>query len=276
MFGHDEPERIFLAAASNRLHHAWLLDGPTGVGRTTLAIRFARALLAGFPGEMLDVETSHPVFGQIAAGSHPDLKFLSCGLAKVEDMREMLETLAWTTASGGWRVVIIDDAESLNRHAVNAVLKVLEEPQPRSLFILTAAGRLLPATLRSRCVRVELRPVCFDDTAAAIRSTFPDIENQILADLLRQAGGFPGRAIRLHARRLDDAAPGERDDVAHRYNQLHEATVNLARSAGGRLRRSGIEQSCRAWSEMLSLDRLTTRFNLDKSQQMSEFDRMSG
>ncbi len=150
------------------MHHAWLITGAPGVGKATLAYRFARRLLAGVqPGDTLAVDPASPVFRRVAVGSHADLltverewddkKSRLRGEIVVDDARAISAFLRLTPAEGGWRVVVIDGAEHMNRNAANAVLKMLEEPPPRAVLLLTCAapGRLLP-TIRSRCRRLAL------------------------------------------------------------------------------------------------------------------------
>ena len=169
LLGQDTAEGMLARAiGSGRMHHAWLITGPQGVGKATLAYRFARHLLAGGHGENgLAMETSHPTFRRVAANTHADLltverewdekKKKLRGEIVIDTVREVSGFLRLTPAEGGWRVVVVDGAEDINRNAANALLKVLEEPPPRAVLILvcSAAGRLLP-TIRSRCRRLRL------------------------------------------------------------------------------------------------------------------------
>ena len=210
LIGHA-PAEILLAEAmtSARLHHAWLLTGPRGIGKATLAFRFARRLLSGLPPDgTIALPESHPVFRRVAAASHADLltvervwdpkkKRLRSEIV-VDDVREVSAFLHRTAAEGGWRVVIVDGAEDLNRNAANALLKMLEEPPARALLLLvcTAPGRLLP-TIRSRCRSLRLSPLAAADVARVLSRHRPDLaadEAQRLADL---AEGSPGRALLL-------------------------------------------------------------------------------
>src|SRR5215813_4967550 len=176
--GHPLAEQALLRAwRSSRLHHAWLLTGPRGIGKATLAFRFTRYVLAG--GERglfaegpdtLEVPPTAPVFRQVASGGHPDLLTIERGYDEkrdryrteivVDDVRELGGFLHLKAAAGGWRVVVIDSVDELNRNAANALLKVLEEPPARALILLVshAPGRLLP-TIRSRCRRLTLGPL---------------------------------------------------------------------------------------------------------------------
>ena len=193
-------ETLKTAAESGRLAHAWLFRGPRGIGKATLAFRFARWLLASsgasslaapappslFGDDMapeaigsdegLFVAPENPVFRRVAAAGHADLMTIEVGLDDrgrrrreivAADVREVGRFLSMTPAEGGWRVVIIDSADDMNRHAANAVLKVLEEPPRRAVLLLVShnPGRLL-ATIRSRCRSLALRPLANDTVAA--------------------------------------------------------------------------------------------------------------
>ncbi len=179
-FGGDRAQELALLDAyrSGRLHHAWLLTGPEGVGKATLAYRFARFLLANpDPSSQavqeardLSVPERHPVVGQVARQSHPDLSVIRRQPTKdgkslkgdiaVEDVRDGLALFRTTAGAGGWRVVVIDAADDLNRSSANALLKMLEEPPQRAVFLMIAhrPGALL-ATIRSRCRVLRLGPL---------------------------------------------------------------------------------------------------------------------
>jgi DNA polymerase-3 subunit delta' len=192
--------------SGGRLHHAWLITGPEGVGKATLAYRFARALLAGQPH--LAMSQQHPVFRRVAAGTHADLltverewdekkKRLKKQIA-AETMRGIPSFLHLTAAEAGWRVVIVDGVEDANAQSANALLKVLEEPPARAVLILVCAapGRLLP-TIRSRCRHLALAPLDDADMAAALAHILPDASPSERVTLLALAQGSPGRALAL-------------------------------------------------------------------------------
>jgi DNA polymerase-3 subunit delta' len=210
LVGHDGAEALLAdALGSGRMHHAWLITGPQGVGKATLAYRFARAILAGgTPSGSLEMVASHPVFRRVAAGTHADLLTVERewdekrkklrGEIVIETVRGVASFLRLTPAEGGWRVVIVDGAEDINRNAANALLKVLEEPPPRTVLLLVcaASGRLLP-TIRSRCRRLRLGKL--DDTAMAqlTGAYLPQTPQDQRDRLASMAEGSIGRALLL-------------------------------------------------------------------------------
>ncbi len=217
--GHEEAEQTLLQAYnSGRLPHAWLITGPAGIGKATLAFRFVRFVLAQAHGEgglfaaaqekadSLAVEASDPVFQRVASGGHADLKCVEreqdpkTGKMRTEivadQVRGIGHFLGLTAAEGGWRVVVIDSGDEMNRHAANAALKVLEEPPAKSLLLVVShnPGRLLP-TIRSRCRRLALKPLADGTVAELVARYRPDTGD---ADLLaRLACGSVGRALSL-------------------------------------------------------------------------------
>ncbi|MFQ5346276.1 MAG: DNA polymerase III subunit delta' [Rhodothalassiaceae bacterium] len=220
--GHEAAERALLAALTGgRLHHAWLFTGPRGIGKATLAYRFARHLLAagGEAGDSLfgtaalaqdslALAVDHPVFQRVAAGSEGNLFVLERGLDPrrgtirgeivVDDVRSLGRFFAHTAAGAGWRVAIVDSADEMNRSAANALLKILEEPPEKGILLLVShtPGRLLP-TIRSRCRRLALHPLA-DETVAGILALHGiDLPAADLSMLVTLAHGAPGRAIRL-------------------------------------------------------------------------------
>src|ERR1700677_2098107 len=176
--GHREAELALLNAyRSGRIPHAWLIGGPLGIGKATLAYRMARFVLAhrnaGAAGvqraETLQLDPADPVARHVAAGAHGSLLTLQRTLndkgvlrtvITVDETRETISFFGSTAAAEGWRVCIVDTVDELNPNAANALLKILEEPPRQSLFLLVShsPGRVLPPIL-SRCRRLPLRPL---------------------------------------------------------------------------------------------------------------------
>lgn len=219
LVGHEQAERTMLAAQqSGRLHHAWLLTGPRGIGKATLAWRFARFLLAGqdqaglFGGapESLDVPADAPGRHLVDARSHPDLFHLRRSLNRdtgrmraeiaVDDVRDLGGFMHMTPAMGKARVAIIDAADEMNRNSANAVLKILEEPPPNAVLLIVAhaPGRLLP-TIRSRCRRLALQPLSEDTVVDLLGAHAPETKPEERRALARLAEGSIGRALELGA-----------------------------------------------------------------------------
>jgi DNA polymerase-3 subunit delta' len=216
-FGHREGEEAFLEGLrSGRLHHAWLIGGAQGIGKATLAYRVARTVLdPQKAGERsvasLDVPAESHVARQVAALSHPNLAVLrrspptdkkaASTTIPVDAVRRALNMFGSTAANGGYRVCIVDSAEDLTISSANALLKVIEEPPPRSLFLIVshAPQRVLP-TIRSRCRRLLLRPLEDQEIRATIRSLgapWSDISGDVVDQALRYGEGSVRRTLEL-------------------------------------------------------------------------------
>ena len=226
LFGHGTAERTFLAAwHSGRVPHAWLLGGEPGIGKATLAYRMARFVLAhpdpahGPGADTLAVDPAYPAARRVAAGSHADLLVLERTpddrtgrmrtVITVDQVRRLSGFFGSTAGEGGWRVAVVDRADELKYpEACNALLKMLEEPPPRSLFLLVsqAPGRLLP-TIRSRCRLMALRPLGQEDV---VRAAAAALGAPPSADVVAAARGSVARAIAL----ADGRAGAVREKVA--------------------------------------------------------------
>jgi len=220
LMGQSDPEAAFLEAlTSDRLHHAWLIRGPRGVGKATLAWRIARTLLttepagaddmfgAPPPPSSLDVDPDHPVVRRMAAGSEPRLALVRIPYdlkteklkteITVDEIRKLKTAFTFAATDGGRRVVIIDSADQMNVAAANALLKLLEEPPENTTLLLIThqPSRLLP-TIRSRCRELRCKPLNPQDLAAALHQTGADLQAdpQQLAAL---ASGSVGDSLRF-------------------------------------------------------------------------------
>jgi len=226
LLGHDMSENMFLDAYnSHRLHHAWLITGPRGIGKASLANRIARFLLHHAPAEdlgpglfgevlekapvtSLNTDRESRINSTISAGSHGDLVIIQrrpdekTGKVKaeiaVDDVRKLQNFFGKTAVEGGWRVVIIDSADEMNRNAANALLKSLEEPPKNALLLLIAhaPGQLLP-TLTSRCRQLKLTPLSPEKVCDILFQNFPDMTKDDIAGYATLSDGSPGYAMSL-------------------------------------------------------------------------------
>ncbi len=237
LVGHQRAEMALLDSyRSGRVPHAWALEGPKGIGKATLAFRFARFVLAHPAPDAPDVAEAADLAvspdgsdaRQIAARAHPNLIVLerprdeagkaTSSIIPVDSVRRVSRFLATTAAGGNWRIVVVDAADDLNRASANALLKMLEEPPARCLFLLVAhlPGRLLP-TIRSRCRRLALKP----------------LDPALIETVLRtgdEAGGDPALAARLAQGSLGRAlelASAEGQETARRLLDLLEGMPRL-------------------------------------------------
>ena len=240
--------RASRAIRSGRPPQAWLIGGPPGIGKATLAYRIARYLLrmARPPKarKISSVAENDPVSAQVKSGAHPGLLVLKRGanpetgklmtILSVDEIRKLGNFFGLTSGAGGWRVAIVDTADDMNDNAANALLKLLEEPPPRAMLLLLAhaPARLLP-TIRSRCQRLELRPL--DDAA---------LEAELRKALARNDRGRtrePRQARRRLDRRGAEARRRRRPDARHRSRQADRSRVDA-----GFLRHAGARRQDRA------------------------------
>jgi DNA polymerase-3 subunit delta' len=217
LFGHRDAEAALMNAyRSGRIPHAWLIGGPAGIGKATLAYRMARFVLAHRNplgsevkrAETLWVDPSDPVASRVAAGAHGGLLTLERTLndkgvmrtvITVDETRETISFFGSTAAAEGWRVCIVDTVDELNPNAANALLKVLEEPPQQSLFLLVshAPARVLP-TILSRCRKLLLRPLAKDDVArAAALAANTKHDDPALIEAAEASDGSVARALTL-------------------------------------------------------------------------------
>jgi DNA polymerase-3 subunit delta' len=261
VIGQDKAESAFLEAwRGGRLHHAWLLAGPQGMGKAAFASRVARFLVThGRAGEGEAVTLDDP--GDAAAnrlvdaGNHPEIILLARqakdkspkdkgDLARnitIDQVRQMIRRLHLSLSLGHWRVVIIDAVDDLETDGANALLKTLEEPPAQTIFLLVShsPGRLLP-TIRSRCRMARFQQVDRDVMTSWLRELRPMLDAAAVRAIVTTSGGVPGKALALidsdvaamEKKLLAIAATGDPD------NRLREA---LAREVGGTSNRARLE-----------------------------------
>jgi len=293
-------EQFATAWASRKVHHAWLLAGPRGVGKATFAHAAARRVLAEAAGPALDlsgIETpdDHPMVKLVEAKSHPDMRWLERVVndkgnlnrnIKVEQIRELGEFMSMTAALSPWRVAVIDAVDDLEPSGANALLKMLEEPPANTLFFLVshAPGRLLP-TIRSRCRRLDFTNLADDGMTSILEAQAPELPPAQRQRIIAMSNGSAGRALAFaeldlakledaavailrdgdptNARRSDLAAELGRKGAADRYAAFLELAPSLiAREAKG-LRGTSLGRALDAYAKTRELAAVAPRVSLD-------------
>ena len=295
LLGHAEEEQIFLNAWKNRtLHNSWLLCGIEGIGKATLAFRFARFLLAADERQRdkygsLDVSVDSQTYKLVANASHPDLKVIERDFTET-DKKKVLKTinefLAKKSSNDGWRVVIVDSIDDLNNAGANAILKILEEPPAKTVIMLIShnPNRLLP-TIRSRCAKMNLKPLAENEVASLLRRYRPELSEKAVKGLAELSSGSIGKAIRY----ADNAALASYDDLCKiiyaknkykladllafcdaavadedSYNLVQELVLKfVAENVKGC---ENVEELAEMWEKAVRIFDETARLNLDKKQ----------
>lgn len=273
LVGHTAAEAMLRRLADNdRLPHALLLSGPRGIGKATLAFRLARYVLSrggdagaadmfGAAAAGLAVPAESGVFRRVAAGGHADLLTVERAFDArrrrlqneivVDNVREIGGFLHLTAAEGGWRIVIVDGADAMNRNAGNALLKILEEPPRRALLVLVAhsPGKLLP-TIRSRCRQIKLSPLSDATVRTLLARYCPGVADDTAAAIADLAEGSIGRAVELARSGGIELYRAVTSMLARRPGLDLRALHGLA----DRLARADAEESYRAVEELLRHD----------------------
>lgn len=280
-FGHNAAEQELLSAfRQNKMAQAWIIGGPEGIGKATLAWRLAR-FLSAYPdssveavqnAQSLEITSQHPVARLIHAQAFSEIfllrrewnektkKFFT--EIRVDDVRKIIGAFHHSSGLGGWRIAIIDRADDLNRSAANALLKLIEEPPQKSLFLLISnqPGRLLP-TLRSRCRKLMLNALSQDEIAATIGSLgkpWAELSKDDVSLACQHADGSIREALRL----LDSEAIQFHDQIIrilHRLPQIDWMGVHqLAEKVTGRDQEAAYETLIRAVETYLD-ERVRTR-----------------
>lgn len=315
LIGHDEAVRLLAAAhRAGRLPQGLILAGPRGIGKATLAFHLARHVLqfahgADAPESFVPPDPASSLFRQVASGAHPSVLHLTRPfndktktfrtVIAVDEIRRIGRFLSHTAPGGGFRVVIVDPADDLNTQAANALLKNLEEPPPRTVFVLVANsfGRILP-TLRSRSQAVRLSPLEAGELVAALEGLVPALPaDAAQAEALRlRAGGSVRQAIMLmehggveiagaleklagaprfdtvQAHRLAEAVSGKGREAAFEIMTAHALEL-LGRAASESAESGGLwrgERLSAAWSAMRAAGDEAAAYNLDRKQQALE------
>ena len=294
-------EQFATAWASRKLHHAWLLAGPKGVGKATFAHAAARRVLSDAAGPSSDLpglatSGDHPIVKLIEAGSHPDMRWLERlpkekgeGLARdisINQIRELGEFMGMTAALSPWRVAVIDSMDELNREASNALLKMLEEPPANTLFFLVshAPGRLLP-TIRSRCRRLDFQALDDDAMTSILEAQAPQLSGAERERVMAMSFGSAGRALAFaelelakleesalailrqgdptNARRSDLASELGKKAAAERYAAFLELAPSLIAREAKRLDGRSRERALDAYAEARELAAIAPRLSLD-------------
>jgi DNA polymerase-3 subunit delta' len=294
-------EQFARAWASRKLHHAWLLAGPKGVGKASLAHAAARRVLAdaaGPPSDLPNLETpdDHPIVKLVEAGSHPDMRWLERlpkekgeGLARnisVDQIRGLGEFMGMTAALSPWRVAVIDTIDDLESSGANALLKILEEPPANTLFFLVthAPGRLLP-TIRSRCRRLDFQKLDDDVMTSILEAHAPELKAAERDQVVAMSFGSAGRALAFaelglakleeaalailrqgdptNAQRSELASELGRKGAAERYAAFLDLAPSLIAREARTLQGSSLERALDAYAKARELATVAPRLSLD-------------
>ncbi len=233
--------------AGGRVPHAWLLAGPRGVGKATFAYQAAIGIFANGmdPEGHREVPPDHPARRRVTAGSHGDLLVVERGTddtgkargIAVESVRALHEFFGLTSAEAGWRIAIIDALDELSLQGQNALLKVVEEPPPRTLlFLIAHTARTVPATILSRCRRLPFAGLSVQDCATVLERALPEQTPVERAGFARLANGAPGVAVSLAdadaLKLFGDITTFHESGSVGNVEQAHELSEQFVRMPG--------------------------------------------
>ncbi|MHA6288582.1 DNA polymerase III subunit delta' [Maricaulis sp. CAU 1757] len=263
LFGHEAAEESFASAwDSGRLHHAWMITGPRGVGKASFAWRAARRVLGAMPSiehGPLGSMPGDPVCKLLEALACPDMLLLRRpwddkkkrwrAEITVDEARKAPHFFEMSSGAGGWRVCLVDCADDMNTNAANALLKTLEEPPKRGVLLLVthSPGRL-PATIRSRCRRLDLRAPDPEATAGWLQAQGVVDDHAQTVAAARLAHGAPGRALAL----AKSGGVGLARDVAHIVKKGAGASEGEMRRLADRVSARGAEEARGVFYEALA------------------------
>ena len=302
IIGQDKAVQQFASAwASRRLHHAWLLAGPKGVGKASFAKVAARRVLAdaaGPPSALpgVEIDDGHPMVKLVEAGSHPDMRWLErlenpktgnfARNISVDQVRSLSELFDLSPAMSDWRVAVLDTVDELEPSAANALLKILEEPPPNCIFFLVshAPGRLLP-TIRSRCRRLDFQKLDDEPMTSVLAAHAPHLKDGERQRIIAMSFGSAGRALafaELDLAKLEDAAlailrqgdptNARRSDLASelgkkaaadRYAAFLDLAPSLIAREARQLQGAGRERALDAYGKARELAMIAPRLSLD-------------
>jgi len=293
-------EQFAAAWASRKLHHAWILAGPRGVGKATFAHAAARRVLAEAAGPAfalpgIETDDAHPIVKLVEAGSHPDMRRLERVVndkgnlnrnIKVDQIRDLGEFMSMTAALSPWRVAVIDTVDELEASGANALLKMLEEPPSNTLFFLVshAPGRLLP-TIRSRCRRLDFSNLDDAVMTSILEERAPQLAAAQRQRIIAMSNGSAGKALAFaeidlakledavlailregdptNARRSELALELGRKGVAERYAAFLELAPSLIAREARSLRGARLERALDGYAKARDLAAVAPRVSLD-------------
>src|SRR5271166_5392087 len=291
LIGHKAAEPEMLSAyRESRLAHAWLIGGAEGIGKATLAWRFARFVLANpdpnaravREARDLHVDPNHQAARLLAALAHPDFSLIRrvwqadkkrfSSEIQVDNVRAALQVFQMSAAFGGWRICIVDCAEDLNRNSANALLKMIEEPPLRALILIVShrPGQVLP-TIRSRCRRLKLDPLSESEIAEVVATLGPpwsEADPAAVAKAARRASGSVREALAHLSPEMKGTGALIDSTIAGLPRPDPRLVVKLAETLGGRAAGEAYEAFHREIYDWLATYTLRTASSTERAEQL--------